>query len=618
MTGRGEFNRWLWRAGILLVLGIGGLAAWLSFQPMDTWQVLGDKLAPDGSLEALTLIPEGILRVVSGILAILLIGLGMMMIVRPVWIRRLLNGMCASAGTLVKRFPADVKTFFHQLHGWPHSRRDRWILLLIIGVSILLRATLLDRPVNHDEAYTAVTWAPGPLRYIIEDYHLPNNHIFHTVLVSLTYHLFGSQPWSIRLPALFAGLLLIPAGYGLTRRWYGQAAGLIAAGLIAIAPVITDYSTIARGYSLFMLLSLLVFWLAARLVRKNNLFEWLLLVLFAALGFWTVPMMLYPFGAVCVWIGMTAFLDPQSRQAYGGSLRLLETLLAAGILTIFLTGLLYSPVLLHSGLGPLINNPFIAPLSFEEFWPTLLASRLPETLTEWSRGFGQAGLAILMLGVFLSLIFHRQSGRYTIHALGAVLLWMIPVLLLRRPNAWPRTWSYIYPIGFIWAAAGWAGLADWLRVLAKNESGLKWALRGAGGVILIAGLVMSFSHSRQICSQLDCQPGGEEEAVSYLQPRLEETDLVLVESPSNAVIWYYFEQSGLSREYFRKDLPFYRATILINITEDQTVESVITHFGFSRDWFEMDTLSLVHANNLMEIYQIEANKERVNYEYGIE
>lgn len=618
MIGRGEFNRWLWRVGILLFLGIGGLAAWLSFQPIYTWQALGDNLAPDGSLEVLRLIPERILQVLAGVLAILLIGLGVMMIARPVLIRRLFNRLFVSAGSLVKRFPADVKTFFRQLHGWPHSRRDRWILLLIIGVPILLRATLLDRPMNHDEAYTAVTWAPGPLRYIVEDYHLPNNHIFHTVLVSLTYLVFGSQPWSIRLPALFAGLLLIPAGYGLARRWYGQTAGLIAAGLIAIAPVITDYSTNARGYSLFMLMSVLVFWLAARLVRKNNLFEWLLLALFTALGFWTVPMMLYPFGAVCVWIGLTAFLDPQTRQAYGGSLRLLKYLFIAGILTIFLTGLLYSPVLLHSGPGPLFNNPFIAPLSFEEFWPTLLESRVPETLAEWSRGFGPAGLALLSAGIFLSLIFHRQSGRYAIHALGAVLLWMIPVLLLRRPNTWPRTWSYIYPLGFIWAAAGWAGLVDWLRVLAKNENGWKWALRGAGGVTLIVGLLMSFSHSRQICSQLDCQPGAEEAAVAYLQPRLEETDLVLVESPSNAVIWYYFEQYGLSRDHFRKDLPFYRATILINKTEDQTVESIITHFGFSREWFEMDTLSLEHANNLMEIYQVEANKERVNYEYGIE
>lgn len=618
MSGWGEVKRWLWRAGILLFLVIGGLGAWLSFQHLDTWQALGDNLAPDGNLEVLTLIPEQTIRIgLSGLTAIFL-GLGILMVLRPEWINRFLQAVRNSACSLVIRFPADLKTFVRDLHGWPHSRFDRWILLIFLALSILLRAPLLDRPVIHDEAYTAVTWASGPLSYIVEDYHLPNNHIFHTVLVSLPYDLFGSQPWSIRLPAFFAGLLLIPAGYGLTRRWYGRVPALAAAGLIGLAPIITDYATFARGYSLFMVFSVMVFWLAARLVRQNNLTEWLLMAVFGALGFWTVPMMLYPFGAVCVWMALSAFLDTEVKQAYGRSMRMIKYLVVAGTLTIILTGLLYLPVLLYSGPDPLFNNPFIFPLSFAEFWPTLFESRLPETFAEWTRGFGLFGTVLLTVGVLFSLIFHRQSGRYPVHALWANLLWLVPVLLLRRPNAWARTWSYLFPLGYIWAATGWAALISRINLNVQREGRWRWGFRGAVGLILIAGLVLSFNHSRQICPQIVCSPGDEESAVMVLSTRLEKTDLVLVESPSNAVAWYYFEQYGLSRDHFRKDLPFYKAYILILTTEDQTVESVFTHFGFSDDWFEMETLALVHTAGQTQVYQVEANKDRVHQEYGIE
>ncbi len=618
MSGSRQVNRWLWTAASLLIIIIGGFAAWLGFQTNETWQRLGGKLAPDGNLEVLTLIPEQAIRIVLFVLAAIFLGLGIAMVLRPEWLSRSLQAVWNSASSLVKRFPYDFKTFFRDLHGWPHSRVDSWIILIFLALSILLRVPLLDRPVIHDEAYTAVTWAPGPLSYIVEDYHLPNNHIFHTVLVSLPYDLFGSQPWSIRLPAFLAGLLLIPASYGLARRWYGRAPALTTAGLIALAPIITDYATIARGYSLFMLFSVMVFWLAARLVRQNNLIEWLLLAVFGALGFWTVPMMVYPFGAMCVWMALSAVFGSKVKQAYGSSLRLIKYLVVTGIITLILTGFLYLPVLLYSGPDPLFNNPFIFPLSFAEFWPTLFESRLPETFVEWTRGFGLFGTVLLTVGVFLSLIFHKQSSHFPVHALWANLLWLTPVLLLRRPNAWARTWSFLYPLGYIWAAAGWAVLVSRINLNGKSKERWRWGFRGAVGLILIAGLALSFNHSRQICPQIACPPGDEESVVMYLSTRLEKTDLVLVESPSNAVVWYYFEQYGLSRDHFRKDLPFYKAYILILTTEDQTVESVINHFGFSVDWFEMETLTLVHTAGQTQVYQLEANKERVNQEYGIE
>lgn len=613
MHQRSSPRRQLWMAASLPFLATGAAVAWLSGQTLETWQKVGGSLAPDGNLEILGRIPEHTTRLGLMAAAAILLGLGSIMFARPEWLR------CAAETIigLLKRLPGDMKAWLITLRGWPHDRRDGLILWIILGTALLMRTPLLDRPMFHDEAYTAVTWAPGPLRYILEDYHLPNNHIFHTMLVSWSYDLFGSQPWSVRLPAFLAALGLIPAGYGLTRRWYGRIPALVAAGILGLAPVITDYATNARGYSLFMLFSLLIFWLAARLLRQNNTVGWLLLALFAALGFWTVPMMLYPFGAVCVWLGLSAFIDPHARRVYDRSLRLIKYLIMMGILTITLTGVMYAPVMLNSGTALLFHNPFISPLSFAEFWPTLLESRGPETFVEWTRGLGYSGTAAITAGIVLGLVLHKRSGRYAIHALWAVLLWVVPILLLRRPNAWARTWSYLYPLGFIWAAAGWYALVGVIQSAAVHRERRLWGVRISLGLLIAAGLGLGFSHAQEVCPAVPCPPGDEEETVLYLLPRLEPTDLVLVESPSNAVMWYYFDQFGLPHDHFRRDLPFFRSYLLVRPIDEQTLEGVITGFGFSQEWFEMPTLSLVHTAGQIQTYRLEADRERVEMEYGI-
>jgi uncharacterized membrane protein len=64
----------------------------------------------------------------------------------------------------------------------------------------------------------------------------------------------------IRVPALVAGVALVPAAYALGVRTAGRTAGLIGAGLVALSPFAVFYSVEARAYSLaalFVVLSAL-------------------------------------------------------------------------------------------------------------------------------------------------------------------------------------------------------------------------------------------------------------------------------------------------------------------------------------------------------------------------
>ena len=520
----------------------------------------------------------------------------------------------ASPAWLARTLWADLRLLPGLVNPQPDSRAYRLALLAVIVAGVLVRLPYLDRPVIHDEAYTVETWASGSLRYAVEDYHLPNNHIFHTLLVRLVMNTLGSRPWMIRLPAFLAAALLIPLGYALARRLYGQPAGILAAGLIAGSPILADYASNARGYTLFMLFSLLVFWLAAGLLRRKNLAGWVLLILCAGLGFWTVPMMLYPFGGACAWIFLSALLDRDAARAYGGPWGLIKYLVAAGIAAGLLALLLYAPVLLKAGPDALFNNQFVAPLSWNDFWPTLLQSRLPETWAEWSRGWGLPLALLLAAGVLVSLILHRRASAYRVHLLPAIFLFVAPAMLLQHPNPWPRVWSYLYPLGYVWAAAGLLGLLG----LARLGRAQRWLLPAALGALIVTGLLICGSRALRECPALACPVGEEERAVLFLKPLLADDDLVLVESPSDAPVWYYFRQNGLSKDHFRKDRAFFRAFLLLRPAEGQTAEELIAYRGPEAAFFDFTTLRLAAEFGGLQVIEIQAYPDLIRKEYHID
>ena len=87
--------------------------------------------------------------------------------------------------------------------------------------------------------------------------------------------LFGDLVRAVRLLSAVIGLLAIPCMYWLCIELFGSpAAGLIGAGLIALAPVGVLYSQEAREYSLWLVCILIVSALYSRAFRTATLREW--------------------------------------------------------------------------------------------------------------------------------------------------------------------------------------------------------------------------------------------------------------------------------------------------------------------------------------------------------
>ena len=127
------------------------------------------------------------------------------------------------------------------------------VLALAIVVGAALRLSVAGQSVLADElsTYWIVTThgLGGVLSTVHSTAEITPPLSFVAGWLSTRIHM---SPEFLRAPSLAAGLLTIPGVYLLGRRTVGQAAGLVAAALTAVAPFMVYYSSEARGYALMM------------------------------------------------------------------------------------------------------------------------------------------------------------------------------------------------------------------------------------------------------------------------------------------------------------------------------------------------------------------------------
>ncbi len=274
-------------------------------------------------------------------------------------------------------------------------KRERWLLAGMMALYLLLAVMLsLRTPLRYDEAYTYMEFARHSFWQVISDYHVVNNHLFHTVLVHISTRLFGSGWLALRLPALSAGLLLIPSLYALGRGMYHEKIGLVAAGMFSISPVFMLYATSARGYTWVMLFTVWALLLALRLQAGTDRAAWMLLVVCGALGVWTIPVMVYPLAVVYLWLLAQAVFQ---RPAGVSFLRRVSGLAASGVAMVALALVLYTPAFGKDWVaGFLMRN------SKQELPPAEFYARLwgwvQAPFIEWLSGFPLLVMWVMLFG----------------------------------------------------------------------------------------------------------------------------------------------------------------------------------------------------------------------------
>ena len=282
-------------------------------------------------------------------------------------------------------------------------------IYLLIFIAIGVRLTALTRPFGTDEAATFLFYASKPLKIGMTVYGSPNNHPLHTALMHIAWLIFGDAEWALRLPALLAGVALVPLTWLASR-------SLLAAVLVAGAPVLIDYSTDARGYAIVCACALVVF----------NTRRPLVFAMATAIGFFTVPVMLYPFVAISVWALLTRRLSAWTVIA-----------------SLLFTAALYAPMLSVSGLSAITSNAYVRPMPL-----ALFVKALPKYALDVGRVMFDRTL-ILGIVIVAAAVARARAAAWA--GVGAVLV----VLVAQRVLPFPRVWLPFVPLLFILAASWW-------------------------------------------------------------------------------------------------------------------------------------------------------------------
>jgi uncharacterized membrane protein len=403
-------------------------------------------------------------------------------------------------------------------------------------IGLVERVRLLFRPFNFDEADTFSNFAARPLYIGVSWYPEPNNHLFHTVLMHYAFRLFGDQEWVLRLPALFAGALLTPLTYWVARSLYNKYAALIASAMVTAASFLIFYSVDARGYSIQCAFFLLLTIVSRYLLGHDSRPAWLLWIIFATLGLYTIPTNLYAVATIASWMAITYYyssLPGQLRHRLNG---LAVALGVAGAIT----ALLYTPVLVGTGLHAAISNRYLEskalsrviaqlPHSFDAVW-RMWTAEVPAPLVWVFSG----GLAVSMLR-------HRRIASHRIPIPIAFVVSVPLLVLAQRVIPIERVWLFLLPLIAVMSAAGIADIISRVSNDEHRRSGLSMA--AALSVLLFMSLpdVRGTRLLKGGQHPLDGIP----KTVAWLKSHLQANDVVLIGNGARAPFEYYLRRSRI-------------------------------------------------------------------------
>ncbi len=577
----------------------GSLLFLLSLIPFEILKPYADTIPRDGELEFFTSEIHVQLSFLKWVGAVFMGFSGWMVISRNVS-QRLVSQLVHGVKDVAHAIIADIKALCKDLFWAEDDRWHRYILLAVFVGVIVNSARFLQRPILYDEAYTFNIFASRPLLRIISDYHLPNNHIFHSILVHIIYRIFGNQLWVVRLPAFMAGIFLVPAGYLAARRIFDPDTALLSAGLIGLAPILINYSTNARGYSILCLVTLVIIALGAYVQKIPNKAAWVLMVVFSVFGFYTVPTMLFPFGAFCIWMALVWLLNDTQPVREN---RFLRNLIGMVIITVVWVILLYSPVFIVSGFDQVASNSFVAPLDKSEYW-RVLSERLLETWDVFRKGTPEPTIWILIVGFVVAPFFQNRDDQPRVSFAYILILFSAGFIFVRRVAPFDRMWLFVVPVFLIWAAAGIVGFYNFtLRRLVADR---RWIAAGTKFGLLVIILTPIFLGGQKIFSKQISNGSPARNVTVDLENILETGDVVVTTFPVDALVRYYFDLYQLNDgDRFSDRGGSFRNVFVVIDESKQTFEGVLQKEKFPLEFLDLTSATLVSESSPLQVYQID-------------
>ena len=120
--------------------------------------------------------------------------------------------------------------------------------LVFVGFSLRLYKSMVA-PITYDEAYSFLNYSLKSVGYIFTDYTYPNNHILNSLILKFV-GLFSERELALRFHSTIGFLILIMSSIAISRRIFGFFGVFLLTLFLTFEPILFDFSTLARGYSL--------------------------------------------------------------------------------------------------------------------------------------------------------------------------------------------------------------------------------------------------------------------------------------------------------------------------------------------------------------------------------
>jgi hypothetical protein len=311
------------------------------------------------------------------------------------------------------------------------------ILLFIVSISLrIFHFSFL--PIQIDELMSYYYFVEkGPLLTAIY-YPFPNNHVLFNLLFSFFASFINDPILAGRIVSAIAfHLLLIILFFGLLRYFKNSKIALMAVACCIFFFSASVYAAEARGYALLSLFTVIAAFALFLYLEKNKTPALAVFVLASIAGAYTVPVFLIPFLAmVCFWSWAVI------RAKNWKSLKTMTLCIAsvgAGVL------FLYSPILLFSGVSPIIANEWVKPDDSPFFFSYIFPVASAEILSFFSNTDMKGWVYFMVFGVLGSIFFIKADDRYRKWMVLTLFMFLMIFLfvLINRRFMFHRTITYV-------------------------------------------------------------------------------------------------------------------------------------------------------------------------------
>jgi hypothetical protein len=292
----------------------------------------------------------------------------------------------------------------------------------------------------------------------------------------------------------------------------------------------------------------------------------------------------------------TLFVNPGE---YNSRIKFLKYWMLAGFCSAVLVLILYTPVFIYSGAAKVFANPWVTPESWIGFIPSI-SGHLLSVWQEWTGRFSTVWAFVLLPGFFFGILLHRRITHQYFPLQISAILWITILMLLQRPLGVTKIWVFLQAPLMMWCAAGWMGLCKDLRLgFARNVSlaaivtGLAVLLATTSAIMEVPGISKEWAVRSPA-----------ENTVLSIRDQLGPRDLIIVDAPYDASIWYYSRLYDLADSHFDKRLTFDNLFVIVSKTDNQTIESVLQARGPEAFIVNPSEVRLVNNFQNLDTYQL--------------